>query len=464
LRYGVGEVSEAQPLFSSAADAPTGASSSRGFARSLHVNAIGIFPPEAFEEEVVFRRVFGRRQIIMSRPAGIQHILVDNWANYRRTAAGIRILRPLLGNGLLLSQGEDWRQQRRTLAPAFAPRTMPILARHVARAAGAAVANLRAASAAPVDLLAAMQFLALEIAGASMFSLEVERYGAELRGLIKGYATRLGRPSLLDFLLPASIPSPRDVLRWRFRRRWLRLIGRIIAARHAQGSADAPRDLFDLMASAADPESGALFPPDRLADQVATMIVAGHETTAVALFWSLYLLAGAPEIQERLAAEVGGIDLAADNAAKALPALVYARAVVQEAMRLYPPAFTLARQAIKADLAGDVAIPANTVVLIAPWVLHRHRRLWKEPETFDPSRFLPSTPPPNRFAYLPFGIGPRVCIGAQFALTEAVLVLATLIQAFHIERADDTPVSPRGVVTTQPDHPPPFLLHPRSKS
>ncbi len=308
-----------------------------------------------------------------------------------------------------------------------------------------------------------MQFLALEIAGASMFSLEMDRYGAELRSLIKGYAVRLGRPNLLDFMLPPSIPSPRDVLRWRFRRRWLRLIGRVIAARRAQGSADAPRDLFDLMATAKDPESGALFPPRRLADQVATMIVAGHETTAVALFWSLYLLAGAPEIQDRLAAEVADIDLGPDNAVGALATLVYTRAVVQEAMRLYPPAFTLARQAIKADLAGDIPVPAKTVVLIAPWVLHRHRRLWPQPEVFDPDRFLPGAEPPDRFAYLPFGIGPRVCIGAQFALTEATLVLATLIQTFDIERADDTPVTPRAVVTTQPDHSPPFLLRPRTK-
>lgn len=454
-------MSEAQPVFSPSA-APLDASrSARGFVRSLRNDAIGIFPPEAFEEEVVFRKFWGRRQIIMSRPAGIQHILVDNWENYRRTAAGIRILRPLLGRGLLLSQGEDWRQQRRTLAPAFAPRTLPLLARHVARAAQAAVADFRAAAPGPVDLLAAMQFLALEIAGASMFSLEIEEYGAELRGLIKGYAQHLGRPGLLDFLLPATVPSPRDLLRRRFRRRWLRLVGRIIATRQAQGSAGAPRDLFDLMASAKDPESGALFPPDRLADEVATMIVAGHETTAVALFWSLYLLAGAPDIQERLAAEAAGLDLGPENAGPALAALVYTRAVVQEAVRLYPPAFTLARQAAAPDEAGGVAIPANTVVLIAPWVLHRHRRLWAAPDRFDPSRFLPGAPAPARFAYLPFGAGPRVCIGSQFALTEAVLVLASLVQSFRIARAGDEPVFPRGIVTCQPDHPPPFLLHPR---
>jgi cytochrome P450 len=183
------------------------------------------------------------------------------------------------------------------------------------------------------------------------------------------------------------------------------------------------------------------------------MIVAGHETTAVALFWSLYLLASAPTIQERLAAEVAGADLGPNNAAAVLSTLVYTRAVVHEALRLYPPAFTLARQALRADVAGGILVPAGTVVLIAPWVLHRHRRLWPQPEIFDPSRFLPTAPLPDRFAYLPLGVGPRVCIGAQFALTEATLVLATMIQTFHVERADDIPV------TRAPSSPPNPTTH-----
>ena len=142
-------MSETKPLAAAPSADRAAAPSSRGFARSLRDNAIGIFPPQAFEQDVVFRKVFGRRQIIVSRPAAIQRILVDNPENYRRTAAGIRILRPLLGRGLLLSRGEDWRHQRRTLAPAFAPRTMPILAGHVARAAAAAVASLEAACSRP---------------------------------------------------------------------------------------------------------------------------------------------------------------------------------------------------------------------------------------------------------------------------------------------------------------------------
>ena len=195
------------------------------------------------------------------------------------------------------------------------------------------------------------------------------------------------------------------------------------------------------------------------------MIVAGHETTAVALFWSLYLLAAAPAIQDRLAAEVGPLDLGPDAAAESLPRLVYTRAVVQEALRLYPPAFTLARQAIRADTAGGIPIPARTVVLIAPWVLHRHRLLWPEPETFDPSRFLPPAPPPDRFAYLPFGIGPRVCIGAQFALTEATLVLATLIQAFRYRarRRHSGRPARRRHHPARPPTPVPAAIAPRSR-
>ena len=454
-------MTEAQPLVLATPHAPAGTLSGRVIAKALRDNALLAFPPEAFEEDVVYRRFFGRQQIILNRPAGIHHILVENPDNYRRTPATMRMLRPLLGNGLLLSEGEDWKHQRRTVAPAFAPRTMPLLARHVARAAQAAVANLAASAERRVDLLATVQSLALEIAGTSMFSLAMERYRPELRDLITGYTAGLGRPSLLDFLLPLAIPSPRDLARRRVRRRWVALIGRIIAERRGKASAEVPRDLFDLLSTARDPETGAPFLAENLVDQVATLIAAGHETTGVALFWSLWLVAAAPAVQEQLAAEGERLDLGPDNAAEVLPRLVYTRAVVQEALRLYPPAFTIVRLAKHADDAGGIQVPAGAIVFIAPWALHRHRRLWSQPEVFDPARFLPGVPVPDRFAYLPFGIGPRVCIGAQFALTEATLVLAAMIKAFHIERADDQPVMPVGIVTTQPDHPPLFRLQPR---
>src|SRR6267143_386597 len=263
------QVTEAQSLVSSPPRAPADTKSGRAIVNMLRENALLAFPPQAFEDDVVFRRFFGRQQIILSRPLGIHHILVENPQNYGRTRGTIRMLRPLLGNGLLLSEGEDWKHQRRTVAPAFAPRTIPLLARHVATAADAVVARLGASEEAEVDLLAALQALALEIAGTSMFSLAMERHRRELRDLIIRYSAGVGRPTPLDFLLPLAIPSPRDLLRRRVRRRWVRLIRRIIAERRDKASGAVPADRFDVLSTVRDPESGAPLSADDLVDQVA---------------------------------------------------------------------------------------------------------------------------------------------------------------------------------------------------
>jgi cytochrome P450 len=429
-------------------------------------NVIATWPPSAYEDEIRVGGFLGRRWLLINDPEVIRRVLVDNDRNYRRTRAGIRILRPIVGRGLLLATGDDWKVQRRTVAPAFAPRTLPVLTRHVAAVAREGVPRLGygpgRAPGAPIDLFAAMQHLALEIAGRSMFSLEMAQHGAVLRDMLTRYSEHLGRPYMLDLLLPNGIPTFHDLGRYVFRWRWVRLIERLMAARAAAAPSDAaPRDLYDLLVSARDPEGGAAFTPAALRDQVATLLVAGHETTAVALFWALYLLAGDPAVQEHLAAEVSGVALDEDAAVETLPKLVYTRAVVSEALRLYPPAFAIAREAIGADRVGDLEIPPRAVILIAPWVLHRHRRRWAEPDRFDPTRFLPDAPPVDRFAYLPFGAGPRVCVGAQFALTEATLVLAAVVKAWRITLDPGPPVLPMAVVTTRPDHSPVFRLVPR---
>ncbi len=431
--------------------------------KTLRGNALEIWPERAYEQEIRVNRFFGRQRVLLNAPEAIHHVLVENAANYRRSPASIRILRPLVGRGLFLSEGEEWKHQRRTIAPALAPRVMPLLARHVVLAAEDAATLLAAEDGGPVDLLAAMQFLALEIAGRSMFSMEMRQQGPALRSMIADFGMRLGRPYLLDMLLPPSIPTLRDLARSRFRRRWEQMMGTIIADRLAEPAPEAPRDLLDILRAARDPETGAAFGPDQLRDQVSTLIVAGHETTALTLFWALYLLANAPAEQQRLADEVAGVEIAIDSGDKALPALPYTRAVVSEALRLYPPAFVMVRQAIGDDRWGEVSIPAGSLVMIAPWVLHRHRRYWTNPDSFDPSRFLQGAPAVPRLAYLPFGTGPRVCVGAQFALTEAALVLAILMKRFEVSLVHGQPVLPAAVVTTQPDHPALFHLRPRER-
>jgi cytochrome P450 len=429
-----------------------------GRVRALRVNPIGSWSHRAYEEDIIRGRFFGRSSFVLNTPDAIKHVLVDNYENYVRTPAGIRVLRPMLGEGLLIAEGRVWKHQRRTLAPAFTPRAVTTLIPHMVSATDETIAKLKVASNAPVDLRGAMQRMTLEIAGRTMFSYGMDRHGAALRDYVMEYGEKLARPHMLDLVFPLSWPTPQDFARARFRKRWTKFVGMLMEERRAAGKNEgAPlHDLFDLMVEARDPETGHAFTDEQLGDQVATMILAGHETTATALFWSLYLLSLDPSVQEEVAAEV-----CAANGAFDLDRLKFTRAVIDETMRLYPPAFLIARAAAGPDTIAGFPVRKNDVVLVSPWLLHRHEKLWRDPGAFIPSRFMAPAPPPDRFAYLPFGVGARVCIGAHFALVEATLALAKVIGAFRVTLLDKDPVMPVGVVTTQPDRSPMFAITPR---
>jgi cytochrome P450 len=386
-------------------------------------------------------------------------VLVENYENYTRTPGGIRVLRPMLGEGLLIAEGKAWKHQRRTLAPAFTPRAVNTLVPHMVAVTDETVAKLKTECDRPIDLREVMQRMTLEIAGRTMFSFEMGRHGATLRDFVFEYGTRLASPHLLDLVLPLSWPTPRDFARARFRKRWTAFVAQLMAERRGAGKrGDAPpQDLFDVMDAARDPETGAGFSDELLADEVATMILAGHETTATALFWALYLLALDTESQERLAREARDTEGTTDP-----EQLTFTRAVIDEALRLYPPAFLIARAAIGADDVAGYPVRKGDVILIAPWLLHRHEKLWQAPNAFMPARFLPGARPPERFSYLPFGAGARVCIGAHFALVEATLALARLVGACRIGLVDKSPVLPVGVVTTQPNRSPMFRITSRT--
>jgi cytochrome P450 len=431
----------------------------------LRRNPLELWGAPAYELPVAVGTFLGRQQMLLNAPEAIRHVLITNVDNYRRNEATRRVLSPILGEGLFLAEGDNWRHQRRTIAPALAPRAMPLLARHILTSCAEAEEALAQLQHRPIVLLPRLQSLALAIAGRSMFSLEMGGFGAELRNLLTEYGVQFAQPALSDLLddggIGALLPNPTRRGRAAFRATWLAFLDRLIAARHATpGAADAPRDMFDLLESARDPETGAAFSHAQLRDEVSTMILAGHETTAVALFWSLYLAARDPAWQAEIASEARSAEIDGDPAS-ALSSLPRARAHVDEALRLYPPAFMLTREAIGPDEVAGRQVAAGTVVVISPWVLHRHRRLWQSPDTFDPSRFMPGAPPVDRFAYLPFGAGPRICVGTQFALTEAVLVLARLLRRFRVELSGDGAVMPRGIVTTQPDRDVRFVLSAR---
>ncbi|MHC2411495.1 cytochrome P450 [Bradyrhizobium diazoefficiens] len=422
----------------------------------IRQNMIATWGQRAYEEDVLEGRFFLHKSFILNRPDAIRHVLLSNYENYTRTPAGIRMLRPVLGEGLLIAEGHAWTFQRRTLAPAFTPRATANLVPHMTAVLDETIAKLDARSGETVDLREAMQRMTLEIAGRTMFSFGMDRHGATLRNFVVEYGERLGRPYFLDMLLPVSWPSPMDFARARFRKRWTEFVAMLIAERRAAGKKDGapPRDLFDLMDEARDPETGKGFSDEQLIDEVATMILAGHETTATALFWALYLLALDPDTQEEVASETRGehLDSMADIDRKK-----FTRAAIEETMRLYPPAFLIARAARAKDNAAGIEIGRGDIIMIAPWLLHRHEKLWDQPNAFVPKRFM-STEAPDRFAYLPFGAGPRVCVGAPFAQAESVLALARLIGAFRVELVDTVPVIPHGVVTTQPDRSPMFRI------
>jgi cytochrome P450 len=433
--------------------APEAELSVRAYLRAVRTNALTMFPEAAYHEDSTARRLLSGYTVTLNAPEAIHHVLVGNPGNFRRSPASIRILRPITGQGLLLSEGEAWKLQRRTIAPALSPRVMPMLARHVAASTDQALAKLSEQTDRPIDLLASMQNLALDIAGRSMFSLEMDRYGAQMRALITEYGDRFSQPYLLDLVLPPSIPSLRDLARYRFKLRWMKFVEAILEPRLAEPQPEIPRDLFDLLRAARDPETGIGFSPRQLRDQVATLILAGHETTAVTLFWAIILLAQAPEEQAWLAEETTETTIEPGTAHAAMANLIRTRAVVNETLRLYPSVFTIVRETIRRDRAAGIDLPPRTVVMIAPWVLHRHYKLWDDPAAYRPARFMPDQPPPARFAFMPFGAGPRVCVGAQFAMTEAVLVLAAFTARFRVTRVDTRPVLPVGIVTIQPDHP-----------
>ncbi len=427
----------------------------------LRQNALQTWGAPAYRARVVQRPFLGRQSVLMNEPAGIKRILVDNHANYGRTATTVRLLKPMIGEGLFLAEGEAWRRQRRLSAPSFAPRAMDIVARETLARMTGVLSDLGRGRTGAVNLLTLVQRFTLDIAGQVLFSQAMQGYTAGLRRLIETYGRAHARPTPFDFFLPHGWTSLKDRQRERFAKAWRAYIDKIIVERALDDTGEGPpKDLFDTLNRAKEGGGDGGFDHAEMRDQIATFIIAGHETTALTLFWSFYLLAMDQDAQAKVAAEAEALE-GAEPKASLVEALPFTKAVVQEALRLYPVAFTIVREALEADEAADTAIDKGALVVIAPWILHRHEAYWQRPNAFWPERFLADATPPARFTYLPFGAGPRVCIGAQFALTEATLVLAAMCRAYKVELVGKRVVMPVGVVTVYPDKAPPFRLVPR---
>jgi cytochrome P450 len=442
-----------------------------GLLLGMWQNPLAVWARAHFEEPVVIRKSVLGTVAVLSNPAGIRHVLVDNAANYHKGPLQRRVLLGL-GNGLLTTEDEDWRIQRRALAPLFTPRVVEAFAPAMGEAARNLLRRWREQPPGrTLDMTGEMSRITLEVLERTIFPEGLGRELGEFVRAIKLYSETLGRVHPLDALgFPDWVPrlsrrSAQPALTF-----FLQVVDAMIASKRTSKAAQeghGARDLLTLLVAASDPVTGKGLSEAEVRANIITFIAAGHETTANTLTWALFLLATHPQWRRAAEAEVDsalphGALAGGPISAELLNSLPLTRAIIDETLRLYPPAASLSREALKADSAAGTRIEEGNVVVISPWIIHRHTLLWKDPGAFDPGRFLPDAPQAiERFSYLPFGAGPRICIGASFALQEAVIVLASILRQFRLELAPTANIVPVQWLTLRPKYGMPMVIRPR---
>lgn len=421
--------------------------------KALRNNPITAFSLEAYTRPVV---TLGWRDVVLvNDPEAIERVLVHNAGNYRKSRQQQRLLRPALGHGLLTAEGENWRSTRRIVAPLFTPKATMIYFEDMRVAAKAMLDrwNEAGSTGEPVDLCAEFQRLTYEIVSRSVFSGVLDEDRARIHAHMAIYFDTVGRIDLAGmFNLPNWWPS---INNWRAGRSlsiFRSTVDRVVSQRSADKDREAI-DLLDRLMYSSDPISGRILPDDELTDNVLTFLAAGHETTGNALGWIVYLLALFPDVLADVLQELrdsfDGEAVTADRFNR----LVLTRAVVNEALRLYPPAPFIGREAIEDDELCGLRVRKRAQVLISPWIVHRHRALWSDPDAFRPERFmLAEGNAIARGAFIPFGLGPRICIGQGFAVQEILTVLATILPKFSFELVRPESVFPQARITLRPSN------------
>ena len=409
-------------------------------------NVLEIIPAISYTRPIVTGEAL-RRWHMLTDPAGYKRVMLDNLANYPKSEIMRRMLRPAIGESLFNADGAEWKWQRQAVAPVFTHRNVVALAPAMSATASRAVARLsRLAKAELVsEMLTATFDVICDVALSGREHFDAHAFGHA----ITRYFQTAGRTSLLDFLgVPDWFPRPGELIAGAAVKTMHGMVADAIAARRRQTASPAD-DLLDRMLAAEDPETGRRMSPADLVNNMQFFIVAGHETTALAISWALYLLANSPEQQERAAAEAGARLNGRVAQADDLAAMPFINQVLEEAMRLYPPVGLLARHVVARDELCGRVVNANDILFLPIWALHRHEVLWDKPERFDPDRFAPGTAR-DRYQYLPFGAGPRACVGANFAMMQAGIILASLVQNFRFTQSRPKP-APVMLMTVRPE-------------
>ncbi|NRP87577.1 Pentalenene oxygenase [Ensifer adhaerens] len=425
---------------------------------SLIRNPLDALPPEIFDEPVVFTRLGGKLRVYLADPELIYQALVRNSDALGKGEDVRRLLGPALGDGILTSDGAHWKWQRQSVAGAFRHEKLLELQPAMIAAAQRRRDLWLTHKDGALDLCQEMMRTTFDIIVETMMSggegIDVDRVERNITDYLKptGWKFALG---LLG--APEWMPHPGKE-KAKAAVTFLRAtLAKVIAERRRSGIERS--DLVSMLLGAADPETGRTMNDEEIIDNLMTFITAGHETTALGLAWTLHLLARHPDCQARLfdeiAAATDGGPLLAEHVGK----LTYARQVFSEAMRLYPPAPIISRAALREFTLGAYTIPAGTILYVPIYAVHRHASIWEDPLVFDPERFEPETAKSrHRFAFMPFGAGPRVCIGNGFAMMEAVAILAVLLQRFRVTGPNEPSPKPIMKVTLRPMHPLPIHL------
>ena len=425
--------------------------------------------PEIIPGETRFRKVLGwqrefgdvyqvmlgtRPEVVLLHPDHIQHVLATNARNYPKSDM-VHKLRGFLGNGLVTSEGDFWLRQRRMMQPHFHLKAIAGLAATMGRVAGEVAEAWRphAEAGAELEVTHEMMTLTLRVIGLTMLGADVEGRAARVGAAVEVLLRESAKKMLTSAAAPLWVPTPPNRRFLAARATVDQAVREIVAERRAAGPRPEGGDLLDMLIAAVDEETGQGMTDQQLRDEVVTIFLAGHETTALALTWTWYLLSKHPDVERKLHAELDAVLGGRAPTLADLPALPYAGMVLDEAMRLYPPVYYVGRQALADDVVGGFRIAKGTMVGINMFVTHRHPAFWENPEGFDPERFAPERAAGrHKYAYLPFGGGPRVCIGSNFALMEAKIVLATLAQRYRLALRPEHPVAYDPIITLRPKH------------
>ncbi|WP_288939031.1 cytochrome P450 [uncultured Roseovarius sp.] len=412
-------------------------------------NVLGIIPEIATRQPMVSGRT-GKRWHMVMDPKAIRRMLLEQLDIYPKSLVTKNLLRPAIGDSLFIAEGAHWRWQRRAAAPVFSHRNVMNLGPVMTAAAERSCERIAAAGPRAIDMAEDMVRATFDVIADVTFSGDGSFDAGAVHNAINDYIGEAGKISLFDILgFPDWVPRPGRIMSGGAVNQMKRIADQAVEARRARGPQGVP-DLLDLLLDGEDPETERRMNTAELRDNLLTFIVAGHETTALSLGWALYLCAFDQQVQDRARAQTQEVLQGRAATAGDIEHLPLIRQIIDEALRLYPPAGIISRTAMAEDTLCGREVHKGDTVMIPIYALHRNHLLWDDPDAFRPERFADRKAIP-RYAFLPFGDGPRICIGASFAIQEAVIVLATLLSRFRFTPVAGRDPDPVMILTLRPE-------------